>query len=961
MRQTNTPLRSVEQSPDAVASVSAGLEGPHSETLTTESVESEGAFSTALALFDSLSAVQLLAVLALIGILVVVAAWYLDGMGHRIEREMYWRRTWWGRKWKSIKSLFKPPRGAGKLELSSVSGSAVSDAEHSHSFVSTLTRANSAPVGQADPVSTETEFRDQPSADEFSHSSETEDRLRFELSEAKEQLSLLIQREEDARDLGSRQIESLESDLADRATQLEKLQASLAEAASDADRMGAALEESNGRCQELSEELAALKQVEASAKSELADAAKEIESLSLKATRSDEKLQAAAEEASEKADVADRLREECTLLKSSLEEAENQCAEKDASAAERLRAQDEIQDRLQKKIDHLTLVAKESESGIAERESQLVASQEEIARLNTQIAEQAEDARQKIDETLAALSEEQTLHNRLKETAVEDWEELSSQATRLREQESKIDLLTKQLANQAAKSEQELSTALATLEQERSVLAKFKEDSKKREEDQRTMSLSQMKMLKEDLTARTTQVETLETSLAKAASDAKLVTASLEKSDGRCQELCEELAALKQVGSTAKSELAAATKELEAFRLKATRSEKDLQTAIEEARENADLADRLTAESAALKSSLKRIESQLEQKEANAVEHAKAQEKQRSQWLKEIDNLALATKRLKSEIAERESQLVASKEEVERLNAQIAEQAEDARQKLGETLAALSDERALHNRLKEATSGNGDELSLQASKLREQEAAIELLNQQAIESEQKLVEALETLDREKADSAATKEAAGKRDEEMDVLVAKNADLERNLESIQQRSEAAEREFAETLERLKDEQELRSKTLQELEVSEKRVGELEKEIDASSVSLDDHNKLIRKLVGYRKAYRKIKAVMDELAVQKSEMSDLATEYLSMAKTVRHELDEERETNLRLKSELEKANSSGVDFDDPQIKRQVDRIAGKFVLDLKTQFERKLKKKNELIRELQSRKAHDTSID
>ena len=1150
MRQNKTALRSVEQSPDAVSGVPAGLESPP-ETLTAESVESGGVFSDAAALFDSLSAVQLLAVLASIGLLVVVAAWYLDGIGHRIEREIYWRRTWLGKRWKVIKSWFRVPRSATRLGLSSVSGSSVSDAEHSHSFVSTLKRVNSDSVDQADLVSTEPELQNELLVDELPRSSETENRLRFELSEAKEQLRLLIQREEDARALSSRRIESLEDNLADRVTQIEKLQTSLAETASDADRMGVSLEESNGRCQELTQELAALKQVEENAKSELADATKELEALRLKATRSEEELQTATEEARGNADIAGRLREECTLLKSSLEKIENQCAEKDAFAAERLQAQAEMQDQLQEKIDHLTRVARESDSEITERESQLVASKEEVARLNAQIVEQAEGARLKLEETLAALSDEQTLHNQLKETAVEDWEELSSQASRLREQELKIDSLTEQLSDQAAKSEQELASASVLLEQERTALAKFKEDSWKREEDERTMSLTQMKTLKEDLADRATQIAKLELSLDETASNAELMAASLEESNGRFQELTQELAASKQVEGKSKSELADAAKELEALRLKATRSEEELQTATEEARGNADLADRLREECTALKSSLEHIENQLGEKETTVIEHAKVQEKLQSQLLAEIDNHALAAKQFESEITKRESRLVASEEEVARLNAQVVEQAEDAQQKLKETLALLSDEQTLHNQLKEATmvggdelslqasklreqeskidslteqltdqtakseqelasalamleqertalakfkedarkreederamslsqmktlkenltdrttqieklqtsldetasnaelmaasleesngrfqeltqelaaskqveenakseladakkelealrlnaarseeelqaaakdaqrkldetlsmlaneqalhnrlkevkSGDGDELSLQASKLREQEAAIDLFRQQAAESEQKLVETLEMLEREKACVAETEEAARERDGEMNVLVAKNSDLERSLESIQQRSEETEREFAETQERLKDEQELRAETLQELEASKRRVGELEQEADASAVTVESHNKLVRKLVGYRKAYRESKALIKGLAVQKSEMSDLATEYLAMARTVRHELDEERENNLRLTSELEKANSSRVNFDDPEVKRQVDLIAGEFVLDLKSQFERKLKEKNHVIRQLQSRNAHDTSI-
>ena len=795
-----------------------------------------------------------------------------------------------------------------------------------------------------------------------------------ELAKAHEELQARLQDEINHRVDASKEVEALRVSSTRSENELKSASQEAVDQANLADRLReectdlkSSLEAIESQCAEkdaTANELAkAHEELQARLQDEInhrVDVSKEVEALRLSSTRSENDLKTASQEAVDQANLAERLREECTALKSSLEAVENQCAKKGVAANELAKTQEKLDTRLREEIDRHALAAKEFESAIAERESQLVASQEEVSRLNAEMAEHAKASQLKVDEALSLLANEQTIHNQLKETAVEDWEELSSQASRLREQELKIDSLTEQLTEQMASSQQELAASLAVLEREKSSLAKVKEDARKREEDEQVLHRSQVETLEGNLADRTMEIEKLQMSLDEASSNADLMTASLEESNGRCQELAGELTSLKSVEEKSKTQLVDAMKELETLRVNATRSENELRAANEKIRETSDLADLLRDECAALKLSLKEVETQTVEKAGSVNDLAKAKEKLQTRLQDEIDKRVVVTKQFDAEIAERESQLAALQEEVARLNSELVEQTADAQRKLDDALSTLSDEQAMHARLKESTTGDGDELSSQASKLREQDSRIDSFRQQVTESEQKLAATVAMLEQEQASLAETRNAARESEEEIRVLDSKNSELQSSLESVQQQVQQVEQEFAETLELLKNEQELRANTVRELEANEKRIDELEKEVGTSAISAESNNKLVRKLVGYRKAYRNSKAVIESISVQKSEMSDLATEYLAMTRKIRHELDEERETTLRLKSELENVNRSEVDLENAEVKREVDRLAGAHVLTLKSQFEQKLKEKNQLIRELQERQVGDASI-
>ena len=86
-----------------------------------------------------------------------------------------------------------------------------------------------------------------------------------------------------------------------------------------------------------------------------------------------------------------------------------------------------------------------------------------------------------------------------------------------------------------------------------------------------------------------------------------------------------------------------------------------------------------------------------------------------------------------------------------------------------------------------------------------------------------------------------------------------------------------------------------------------------------------------------------------------MSELAAEYLAAAKGLRRDLDQQIQASRELKSKLDKTGGSDAGPDQAELTRLVEKRARAHVLKLKSQFEQKLKEKNELIRKLQKRQA------
>ena len=147
-----------------------------------------------------------------------------------------------------------------------------------------------------------------------------------------------------------------------------------------------------------------------------------------------------------------------------------------------------------------------------------------------------------------------------------------------------------------------------------------------------------------------------------------------------------------------------------------------------------------------------------------------------------------------------------------------------------------------------------------------------------------------------------------------------------------------------------ERETKYKNLElELESATLRADAVDKQVETAGVSQSDYDELMQKAVKYKTACLKNKSFADELRNQKASMKELAAKYLAVAKDLRKELDDQLYLNAQLKQKLGSTPPSS-DEDTNQLVRQ---HAREHVLKLKSQFEAKIKKKNELIRKLQER--------
>ena len=211
---------------------------------------------------------------------------------------------------------------------------------------------------------------------------------------------------------------------------------------------------------------------------------------------------------------------------------------------------------------------------------------------------------------------------------------------------------------------------------------------------------------------------------------------------------------------------------------------------------------------------------------------------------------------------------------------------------------------------------------------------MESLEDQAKQTQLKLDQAASQLEQQQSLNDELEKNAKQQQEELSLKASKHSELQTKLQELT--ASHADKLTAESkkLERqglkldelrlaLESEREQRSAIHEELEANQIRIVELEKQAESSAVNESNYNELAQKVVKYKTAYRKNKALIEGLADQKTKMSDLATEYLAAAKILRRDLDAQLEANAELKQKLSQAGDSGPDQAD--LKRLVEQRA------------------------------------
>ena len=347
--------------------------------------------------------------------------------------------------------------------------------------------------------------------------------------------------------------------------------------------------------------------------------------------------------------------------------------------------------------------------------------------------------------------------------------------------------------------------------------------------------------------------------------------------------------------------------------------------------------------------------SKLEAKVANQSELFERNKKLQQQ----LDQINQST----GDSADQVDSLKAVSNELKLKTKEFEQRAREAEDELARTHDLLETEQTLTGQLKQTAAKNSAELSLQVKKYAELETKLLVLEESHSKTEQLLKD--EQSARAKMASIVQQKKDRQSDDANQIL-----EMESEIESLKQLNQASAKQLSEAQESLRHnqsrtteleaaaaqhsallaERETKYKNLElELESATLRADAVDKQVETAGVSQSDYDELMQKAVKYKTACLKNKSFADELRNQKASMKELAAKYLAVAKDLRNELDDQLYLNAQLKQKLGSTPPSSAE-DTNQLVRQ---HAREHVLKLKSQFEAKIKKKNELIRKLQER--------
>ena len=156
-------------------------------------------------------------------------------------------------------------------------------------------------------------------------------------------------------------------------------------------------------------------------------------------------------------------------------------------------------------------------------------------------------------------------------------------------------------------------------------------------------------------------------------------------------------------------------------------------------------------------------------------------------------------------------------------------------------------------------------------------------------------------------------------------------------------------------------------------SESQIAMLRAEVAAASINRSNYKSLAQKMVGYKSKFRESQANIDRLVEKNKHIKALATEYLQNVNDVKEEMVSQAETIENLKQRLQEYNEQDdgsfvvtggqelVNIHRSDVGNLVEKRARKYVLELKSHFEARIKRKNALIRKLKKEVEKTSSND
>ena len=200
------------------------------------------------------------------------------------------------------------------------------------------------------------------------------------------------------------------------------------------------------------------------------------------------------------------------------------------------------------------------------------------------------------------------------------------------------------------------------------------------------------------------------------------------------------------------------------------------------------------------------------------------------------------------------------------------------------------------------------------------------------------------------------------------LIATQADRGQQAEELQSDLNRADQEIAQLRSQLTAEQANVARTVEEFSAHESLIQGLKEELSIANVNRANYTKLAKKAVRYKTLTREKDAQLEHLTGQNTRMSDLATEYFESLKELRNELGSQTQLVADLKQQLQeternKVNEAKANADrakngngasngpsEREIEQRIQQRAREHVLKLKSDFEVRIKRKNQIIRKL-----------
>jgi chromosome segregation ATPase len=620
----------------------------------------------------------------------------------------------------------------------------------------------------------------------------------------------------------------------------------------------------------------------------------------------------------------------------------------------------------------------QQEKALAQQQTQLTQKDDELAQRAKELARQADQNAAREREAQEGTNTDQ-IEQELSEQLAQRKEELAKQSTQLNQQTEALDQLRQQLADKEEELSQQLSQHDEALTKRSTLLAQqgaklsqrngeLEKQLTEREEelaaqakelDKRLLASNELTKerdsIKFDLFQSKTQLEKANDELASKESkieDAKQKVAGLKT----------DLENLKDQKTRASKEATEFTKSSGEFKTKVASLEKELSQSSKE--RNAALEKIVQFET--LIAEREETLSQLQSKSKQTDESAKELEQQLTKKDQQIAQLKQSLGSTESELAETSKQL---ERELADQKKQVAEQLaliSEQNTKLHSSQLEINQINETCDQLKQTIANQKTEHettlaenSQSTSGLKESQQRIKALEADLKNFTDRNSEISDLLIEERETQARLKETIAKQDSKIGSHTKEFASLRQQLAQLEQMSEdkltakdAAMAKLDQEVERLKRLQSEKGPAENESQELVKRLKKIAKEKTydlqelqrISEVNEANYGKLVHKAKGYKSELLKSLKRNKKLATERAELKQMVEKHRATVES------------LQQQSQKASSNGSGNGASPPPSAKELDaaarKLAREHVLTLKSSFEEKVKKKNELIRQLRN---------